>query len=46
MQVQYCVFMSVNFMVFLILSICLVPVAYFRAVLDKFKHMKYHNKQD
>ena len=46
MQLQYTLFMTVNFTMFVIVSIVLLPVAYVAAIIDKAKHMKYHNKED
>lgn len=38
--------MIVNFSMFIILSILLIPVAYVVGIIDKAKHNKYHTKDD
>jgi len=46
MQFQYIFFMSVNFMMFLIVSIALIPIAYVVGIVDKVKHLRYLSKDD
>ena len=38
--------MSVNFMMFLVVSVVLIPIAYVVGIVDKVKHLRYLNKDD
>jgi len=46
MKTQYSMFMTVNFGMFVVVSIVLMPFAYIMAIIDKCKHNKFHTKED